>query len=110
METWGRAALNGIATHTLASFESDLLVQDAILYRITIVGEAACQLSEEIRSAHPQIPWRDIIGMRNRLVHGYGRVQIERVWKVVERDIPVLLAQLDDVLASVAAMTEDDSL
>ncbi|WP_423928426.1 DUF86 domain-containing protein [Candidatus Palauibacter sp.] len=75
-------------------FEQDRLRQHAILKAIEIIGEAAAGVSAEAREQHPEIPWREIIGMRNRLVHAYFEVDAERVWETVQRDIPKLISDI----------------
>lgn len=70
------------------------IMQDAVMRQIQIIGEAARKVSLEFQVAHPEIPWSKIIGMRNRLVHEYFRIIPEKVWQVVESDIP----KLSDVL------------
>ena len=73
-----------------ARFLTETLLQDAVIRNIEIVGEAAGRLSPEFAARHPEIPWRDIVGMRHRLVHGYMKVNLSTVWEVVERDLPAL--------------------
>ena len=72
---------------TWEGFAGDRILQNALMHLIQIVGEAAGRASPEYQQAHPQVPWREIIGMRNRLVHEYFRIIPERVWEVVARDI-----------------------
>ena len=81
-------------------FEDDEVLQDAILRRIQIIGEAARKISEEFKEAHPEIPWFEIIGMRHRLIHEYFRVITEKVWEVIEKDIPSLIALLELLVPS----------
>ena len=71
-----------------AGFLGDALLQDAVIRNIEIVGEAAGRVSPEFAAQHAEIPWRDIVGMRHRLIHGYLKVNLETVWEVVERDLP----------------------
>ena len=71
----------------------------ALLYALQIVGEASRQVSDELRAAHPTIPWQDIGGFRNRVVHGYFDVDLDRVWAIVHDDLPPLIAALEGVLA-----------
>ncbi len=66
--------------------------------RLEIIGEAASHVSPEFRSAHPEIPWRQIIGQRNILIHDYGQIIPERVWESASRDAPELLRVLDGLL------------
>lgn len=65
---------------------------------IEIIGEAAARLSAETKTKYPQIPWTQIIAMRNRLVHVYFEVDLEQVWKALAEDLPPLVEQLEKVL------------
>jgi uncharacterized protein with HEPN domain len=76
-------------------FLGDQKTQAAVLHEITIVGEGVKRLSDGFRSAHPEIPWRLIAGMRDRLIHQYDTVDLEEVWKTVTTDIPVLIQDLE---------------
>ncbi len=77
-----------------AGFGRDTLLQDAVIRNIEIIGEAADRLSPEFAARHAEIPWRDIVGMRHRLIHGYLKVNLDTVWEVVDRDLPALAARL----------------
>ena len=77
-------------------FLADGKTQRAVIESIIVIGEAANQLSESFRGRYPDIDWRGIIGMRNRLVHGYFDVDLEVVWSVVKVDLPVLISQLEE--------------
>ena len=79
-------------------FLADRKTQGAVLYQITILGEAVKRLSAEFRESHAHIPWRKIGDMRNTLVHAYDDVKLEVVWKVAEEDIPQLKAWIDPLL------------
>ena len=83
-----------------ASFLKDTLVQDAVIRQIEIIGEAAKRLSEGIRSQHTDVPWQDILGMRNKLIHDYFGVDIEKVWLTVRDDIPILKKEIARILKS----------
>ncbi len=72
----------------------DTMRQDAIIRRITIIGEATRRLSESFRASHPDIPWTDMAGMRSRLIHNYDQVRFDVVWDVIQHDIPALIAQI----------------
>lgn len=76
-------------------FLADVQLQDAVIRRILIVAEAARRVSETTRQATPQIPWVDINGMRNRLVHEYGDVDLTIVWYAVRSSLPRLIAELE---------------
>lgn len=70
----------------------------ALLHIVTILGEAASKLSQEFRTAHGDVPWGDIIGTRNRLIHGYDIVNLDFLWETVEADLPELLQKLNALL------------
>ncbi|AFY36694.1 protein of unknown function DUF86 [[Leptolyngbya] sp. PCC 7376] len=74
--------------------------QDAILRRIIIIGEATKRLSPAFRTKNNQIPWREIAGMRDMVVHEYDNVNLQEVWKVVTEDLPQLLRNIEPLLPS----------
>ncbi|MDH4098495.1 MAG: DUF86 domain-containing protein [Nitrospira sp.] len=80
------------------AFETDELLQTWLIHHIQIIGEAARKLSETARSASPEIPWRQIMTMRNVLVHDYFGVDMEEVWVAVQRDIPDLKRKVQSLL------------
>ncbi|HUT28780.1 MAG TPA: DUF86 domain-containing protein [Sedimentisphaerales bacterium] len=79
-------------------FQADELMQNAVMRQIQIIGEAARKVSPEYQKQHPEIAWQQVIGMRNRLVHEYFRIIPERVWDVVERDIPELVRVIEPLV------------
>ena len=83
-----------------AIFDRDELVQTWVLHHLQIIGEAVRGLSDEIRSAHPDIPWAQIAAMRNILVHDYFGIDLDEVWAAVVRDLPQLKAKITAALAS----------
>ena len=83
---------------TLAKFEGDRLRQLSLLKLIEIVGEAANQVRDETRKAPPNIPWKDVIDMRHRLVHGYFDIDYQIVWKTVVEDLPSLISMLEPIV------------
>ena len=85
---------------TREDFEHDEKLQFALAYVIMIVGEAGSRLTPSARETLPQLPWSDIIGMRHRLVHGYGSISRNVVWDVTTNDLPALIAALEHHLAS----------
>ena len=74
--------------------------QYAVIRAIEIIGEAAKNISSEFRKEHPTIAWKEIVGMRDRLIHQYFGVNLERVWLVVEKDLPELKSQIVSILKS----------
>ena len=85
---------------TETQFYADELRQQAVMRLIQIIGEAARKVSPEYERAHPEIPWRLIVGMRNRLVHEYFRIDPGKVWEVVEKDLPTLIPLLETLVPS----------
>ena len=79
-------------------FAHDRRTQLSVLKSVEIVGEAAAHVSEDTKRAHPAIPWRDIVGMRNRLVHAYFDIDLPVVWGTVCDDLPALIARLEPLI------------
>jgi len=89
-----RAAIDRILSYSREleydDFMIDIKTQDAIVRNIEILGEAAKLLSEKTKVRYPNIPWKDIAGTRNKLIHDYFGVNIDVVWSIVKNDIPLL--------------------
>lgn len=83
-----------------ASLAEDQVETLALTRLLEVIGEAATRVPEAFRLEHPEIPWREITGTRNRLIHGYDRVDLDILWNIVHDQLPVLLAQLDAALSS----------
>ncbi|OIO53204.1 hypothetical protein AUJ46_05680 [Candidatus Peregrinibacteria bacterium CG1_02_54_53] len=79
-------------------FFKDGKTQDAVIRQISIVGEAAAKLPAALRAQHREIPWRQIIGMRNIVVHDYSETDLPMVWKVAERDLPALKKAIEKIV------------
>jgi uncharacterized protein with HEPN domain len=77
-----------------AAFFASRLHQNAVIRSVEVIGEAAGKVSTATQIAHPEISWRDITGMRHRLIHGYGDVRLDLVWKVVREHLEPLIDQL----------------
>ena len=88
------------------AFEQDELIRTWILYHLQIVGEAAAQLGRAFHTAHPYIPWVQIVAMRNVLVHAYFGVDLNEVWKTVEKDLSVLKQQIETLLKQLEAQSD----
>ncbi len=82
-----------------AAFEASQLVQTWMVHHLMIIGEAVRSIDPASKQKHPSIPWRQIAGMRNILVHDYFRINQEIVWETVETHLPVLKDQVQQVLA-----------
>jgi len=76
------------------AFIRDLKTRSAVLHQLLILGEATKRLSKEFRNRHPAIPWSEMAGMRDVLIHGYDQVDLGEVWKSSTVDIPQVLAQI----------------
>ena len=81
-----------------ARFLQDELVQVWIVHHLERIGEAAARLGREFHEAHPHIPWREMVAMRNLLVQEYFSVDLEEVWSTVVRDLPALKVQVQALL------------
>ena len=81
-----------------AAFQEDELIQAWMVQQLMVIGEAASQLSATLRERAPQVPWRMIVGLRNRLVHAYFQADLALVWSVVENDLPGLRKAVADLL------------
>lgn len=84
-----------------SAFESDPLLQDAVARRLEVLGEAAARVTDETRSTYPDLPWREMVGMRNRIVHEYFQVDLEVVWNVVRRELRPLVDRLRAIVPAV---------
>jgi uncharacterized protein with HEPN domain len=79
--------------------KTDRMLNLSLVRLLEIIGEAARGVSEACRSIHPEIPWKSMAGMRDRLVHGYFDVDLDIVWETVEKDLPSLVSRLEKILA-----------
>lgn len=96
------AALSFVAGRQRGDLDSDQMLQFAVVRAVEVMGEAANKVSEEICASHAEIPWKAIVGMRNRLVHAYFDVDTEVVWQTLQVEIPALLPRLKALLDSQA--------
>ena len=95
---WAIAALDRHPVADRATLDADELLQVFAWKQIEIIGEAVSKLSADLRAAHPEVPWAKIIGMRNRLVHDYLKVDSEIVWTVLSEEIEPLRAHTEAIL------------
>ncbi|WP_448377671.1 HepT-like ribonuclease domain-containing protein [Fervidobacterium sp.] len=79
-------------------FLEDELIQVWMVHHLQRIGEAAARLGREFHEAHPQVPWREMVAMRNLLAHEYFSVDLEEVWETAVRDLPLLKAQIQTLL------------
>jgi uncharacterized protein with HEPN domain len=96
------ASLNIIESHiknmNYEEFSDDITTQDAVLRRLEIVGEAASKVDLEYRKSHPTIPWRNMIGLRNIIIHDYSSVNLEEIWRIVTEELKATIAEIEKLL------------
>lgn len=80
-----------------ADFLGDELVQDGVIRNLEIIGEAVTKLSPELKARYADVPWGEISGMRNRLIHGYISVNLEIVWSTVQKVVPDFFGKITDI-------------
>jgi len=81
-----------------SEFDRDEKTQDAVVRNLEIIGEATKNVSDELRSNRPDIPWRRLAGMRDKLIHEYFGVNLTIVWEVVDQELPKLGAQVSEIM------------
>jgi uncharacterized protein with HEPN domain len=94
----GQEALDLIRGKQRVDLKSDHVLELALTRLLEIIGEAANRVSAETQQRYPQIPWRAIIGLRNRLIHGYDAVDLDILWDIVQYDLPHLVATLQRIM------------
>lgn len=80
--------------------DRDRVLNLALARLLEIIGEAAARLSPEFCRRHPEVPWADIIGLRNRLIHNYRDVDFNILWQIIDADLPALIGNLKRILAA----------
>jgi uncharacterized protein with HEPN domain len=86
------------ADMSYAEFSQTRLVQDGVIRQLEILGEASRNLSDEFRAQHSELPWQQIIGLRNRLIHAYFEVNLGIIWDIVQHNIPTLKRIITDLM------------
>jgi len=80
------------------TFENDEEVMDAVIHNLTVIGEAANRIPDEVTSHHPEIPWRQMIDLRNFSVHAYWNLHSSVIWDTIQNDLPPLIEPLRNFL------------
>lgn len=87
-----------VADKSRTDLDTDRVLELALVRLLEIIGEAANRVSTEIKTNYPQIPWFQIIGLRNRLIHGYDAVDLDILWEILIKDLPPLVVELEQIL------------
>jgi len=93
-------ALEFMKGRSRRDLEHERMLSFAVVRALEILGEAASKVGMQTRQMHPHLPWQAMVGMRNRIIHAYFEVDLDRVWDTVSDDLPALAAQLRAVLDS----------
>ena len=94
-----REAISFADDRSRTDLDTDRKLNLSLVRLLEIIGEAARGISEEFRDSHPDLPWNKMVGMRDRLIHGYFDVNLDVVWETVTQDLPSLIAQLEKIVA-----------
>lgn len=105
MIEFGERVCNYTEGHEQATFVSDSLIYDATIRNLELIGEAATHVPQSVRDTSPDVPWRAIVGLRNRLIHAYGGIDNDIIWTLIQDAVPKLLPTLRDLLR----VTSEDS-
>lgn len=97
-----REAIQRIAAYTkgmtYSRFLKDIKTQDAVVRNLEVIGEATKNLSSRLKKTYPQIPWKDLAGVRDKMIHHYFGISYEIVWKIAREQLPQLLPQVEAIL------------
>jgi uncharacterized protein with HEPN domain len=91
-------AVEMVRRRSRADLDTDRMLNLALVRLLEVVGEVAVQIPEEFRSRHPQVPWRDVADLRNRLIHGYDTINFDILWTIIQDDLPPLIGQLEAII------------
>lgn len=98
MQEAAKDAISFVAGCSYEDFATNRMMQNAVIRSIEIIGEAGTHIAPEYRTVHPEIPWREIIGMRNHLIHAYFDIDIPLTWKTLVEDLPPFISTLEGLL------------
>ncbi len=93
-----REAVEMMRGRERGDLDTNRMLNLAVVRLLEIIGEAANRISETGRSGLPELPWPQIVGLRNRIVHGYDVINLDIVWKIVHEDLPPLIEQLQKII------------
>ena len=93
-----REAVGMVRGRSRADLDTDRQLNLSLVRLVEVIGEAANRVPDDFRSRYPQVPWRQTVGMRNRMVHGYDVIDFDILWSVVQKDLPPLIEALEKIL------------
>ncbi|PJA55721.1 hypothetical protein CO165_02035 [Candidatus Roizmanbacteria bacterium CG_4_9_14_3_um_filter_33_18] len=79
-------------------FEEDFLTQDAVMMRLSIIGESTAKLTLEFRRSHTDIPWKSMKAVRNLIVHDYSSINLKKIWEIISKDLPTTKKQILQII------------
>ena len=91
-------ALEMAQAHSRVELETNRMFNLALIRLMEVLGEAANRVPDDFRRQYPQVPWRETSDLRNRLIHGYNRIDFDRLWQIVNQNLPPLIEQLEAIL------------
>jgi uncharacterized protein with HEPN domain len=100
IRTAAKKGIEFLGSLSLAEFAADEKTVFAVIHALEIVGEAARKIPVEVRDRYPEVPWRAMSGIRDKLIHDYVTVNREIVWKTIREDLPPLIDQLDQIIVA----------
>lgn len=93
-----RLAMEYLQGRQRSDFLADTLLQDAVIRRLALLGEAARRVSVQTREKHPDLPWREMVDMRNLIIHEYDDIDFDIVWRTATTDLPALITMLEPII------------
>ena len=95
-----RSAIEYMHGKSWEKFSKDTLLQDAVVRRLEIIGEAAGRVSTATQKKYPKLPWQAMKGTRNRVIHEYDSIELDIIWDIVQNDLPFLVKELEKIVSS----------
>lgn len=94
-----RAALEYMRGKTWEKFSRDPLLQDAVVRRLEVIGEASGRVSSATQKKYAHLPWQAMKGTRNKIIHEYDSIELDIIWEIVQQDLPYLVSELEKIIS-----------